>query len=674
MPPADFAPPPAMGTMGLGSGAPFGAIGGWQGYPLQSSGNMMGGPTPPVLGGMPGLGARNIGSIPPVAPRMPPRMGMPPVPNMPLMSQGPMSPAPAPGWDGMASGLMPGVAPVAPLRPGGAHLGAGVPLQGVPGGVPLQGVPVAPGAPALVPGAGLDAARPTPAPQVVRSEGRMPPPLTRDTDRRDRDQRGPEMPARPDSRGPEDRRGPEVPGRTASQGAGDRDSQADDRRRQGAEAARPVSPRDRPSPRSPVGAGPPRSPDTHDAGRHFGADARGLEVPDAFDDQPVVATPPKTLEQGQQTTPEKGALVPRRSRKRQAGEPLLPERPRDFRLVQVGMDQFRSWIRARDRPRRHHMRVLEHWRNEQVVYERLPGSALPTVAGVVLAQPLPDQSESDKQAVPLPPVSAQFCDVFSPGKSSNAGSDYTDQDGIADEVLNDKLRTPKTPKPILKKATPKRQPGRPSTSRSRSRTGTRAASTRAAGAAASVAAAKTLSSTGKRPKRSASAGPVLFPEEPAELPQPETRSKQRSSRRSASAPSVRSQQAQVEAPAEVHGDHIEPDDEGFVQVPLAEGSTHPCELRVGLDNGNWMVVDIKIPPRSFNTPETLEPHKSLLIYVLGAERGTLSADLDGEVVDLRRGDSLCVRPGREYCLRNTSVHTYSRLKMVLLNKQEEEEA
>jgi len=127
----------------------------------------------------------------------------------------------------------------------------------------------------------------------------------------------------------------------------------------------------------------------------------------------------------------------------------------------------------------------------------------------------------------------------------------------------------------------------------------------------------------------------------------------------------------VEAPAEAHGDHIEPDDEGFVQVPLAEGSTHPCELRVGLDNGNWMVVDIRIPPRSFNTPETLEPHKSLLIYVLGAERGTLSADLDGDVVDLRRGDSLCVRPGIEYCLRNSSDHTHSRLKMVLINKQEE---
>jgi len=117
------------------------------------------------------------------------------------------------------------------------------------------------------------------------------------------------------------------------------------------------------------------------------------------------------------------------------------------------------------------------------------------------------------------------------------------------------------------------------------------------------------------------------------------------------------------APAEVGNEEAE---EGFVQVPAADGCRHPCEIRVGLDTGHWMSCDIKIPPESFNTPEVVVPDKSLLIHVMEAEVGAASIDLDGDEHELGRGDSVVVRPGQEYCVRNSSSAAHVRLKLVMV--------
>jgi len=106
---------------------------------------------------------------------------------------------------------------------------------------------------------------------------------------------------------------------------------------------------------------------------------------------------------------------------------------------------------------------------------------------------------------------------------------------------------------------------------------------------------------------------------------------------------------------------------GFVRVPIADGSNDACELRVGLDNGNWMSCDINIPPRSFNTPEQLAETRSLLIYVMHCQDGTFDAQVDQDIVTLATGSSMVIRPGQEYCLRNGSDHVVAELKMTMIN-------
>ncbi|CAK8986503.1 unnamed protein product [Durusdinium trenchii] len=108
---------------------------------------------------------------------------------------------------------------------------------------------------------------------------------------------------------------------------------------------------------------------------------------------------------------------------------------------------------------------------------------------------------------------------------------------------------------------------------------------------------------------------------------------------------------------------------GFVRVPIAAGSAHACEIKVGIDNGHWMSCDIKIPPRSFNTPEELAASRSLLIYVAHCQEGTFSAAVDGSLVTLATGSSMVIRPGQAYCLRNDSDTVAARLKMVLINSR-----
>eukprot|EP00930_Biecheleria_cincta_P031303 TRINITY_DN2172_c0_g1_i1.p1 TRINITY_DN2172_c0_g1~~TRINITY_DN2172_c0_g1_i1.p1 ORF type:complete len:1337 (-),score=189.09 TRINITY_DN2172_c0_g1_i1:264-4274(-) len=458
-----------------------------------------------------------------------------------------------------------------------------------------------------------------------------------------------------------------------------------------------------PSPRSPDHVRFPSSP--HDDQR---GDA-GYEIPQAFDSEQAMRTPPpETADQGQQTTPDKGMLVPRRPRKkRTSGVVVQEQEPTNFQLVEVGLDRFRSWIHARDRPKRHNIRPLEHWRNEAVIYERKPGSAMPTVAGVMIACPIKDDgkdktiSAGSMQPVPIA-LAAQFADVVSPQKSS-AESDWNSP--MCEDTESVNASSPQSASGVSQSEESEQSEvervqvsgARKRSTRSRSAPGSRskqARTIRAVAGAASDVAARALNAGGvaQRPgrrrqgRRSASAEPVLQAPWTSEDVQPVARRArgQAARSRASSAPAVSSgasalhvefeDAAPVEAPAEMaDGDAEEsageagPLEEGFVQVPAAEGCAHPCEIRVGLDTGHWMSCDIKIPPRSFNTPEVVVPDKSLLIHVMEAAPNAASIDLDGDVTELGRGDSLVVRPGQEYCVRNKSAAEYVRLKLVMVS-------
>jgi hypothetical protein len=431
---------------------------------------------------------------------------------------------------------------------------------------------------------------------------------------------------------------------------------------------------DIPLPRSPAAHGAPRSP--------FGFDADMPDLPDAgqarMDDanvERIVATPPATFEQGQQTTPDKWTMVGgRRPRKRPSDvePPAKTLREGKTELVQVDVGKFRSY-NTKLRPRRHHIRVLRHWQNEQVVYERRPGSALPTVSAVVLAKPVATAPVDGDAAAPLDipltlyPEAKEI--VGSPGGSIGGKSDETYQDHATEEEE-------------ASASSPLRHKKARHTSRSRSK-GSRGTSrgrdmATAAARAATIAAAKKLAEgtrsehKSRRPKRSASAGPVLVESEVSELRRPvEPSSHKLPAKRSSSAPPEVSRQKgkRSDRRKQAVPNHEADDDDGFMQVPPAEHSTHGCEIRVGLDNGNWMCCDIRIPPRSFNTPERLVSNKSLLIHVMSTQEGMLDADIGGQVIQLNTGDSLVVRPDHEYCLRNRSDNITAILKMVLITHQ-----
>lgn len=106
--------------------------------------------------------------------------------------------------------------------------------------------------------------------------------------------------------------------------------------------------------------------------------------------------------------------------------------------------------------------------------------------------------------------------------------------------------------------------------------------------------------------------------------------------------------------------------EGFVRAPQAEGSLQGCEIRVGTHADRIMCVDLIIPPRSHNCPEIVCGGKTLQVLVQRAERGAVFAQVDGHHLGLDVDDSLTVRSGQEYCLRNNSEIELARLKMVLI--------
>eukprot|EP00438_Fugacium_kawagutii_P032884 Skav216143 [mRNA] locus=scaffold1946:425541:426371:- [translate_table: standard] len=272
------------------------------------------------------------------------------------------------------------------------------------------------------------------------------------------------------------------------------------------------------------------------------------------------------------------------------------------------MDEIRSCNQAEGRPKRKQIRVLKGWQNERVVYERVPGSACPTICKVMVAQPV----LKDEKAIPL---------------ELNLGEDAAGQEI---SPLKDKDNKSDC----------------------------------------------TYSMLGHSEDEKFS----MFDEDEPEM-QPEERPEPRGSKRAKTGKARSSRLRKVEMAAEVGSAAAAAAFEaatpprarpshtanGFVRVPIAEGSTEACEIRVGLENSSWMSCDINIPPRSFNTPEQLAENRSLLIYVMSCQDGTFDAQVDEDIVALATGSSMVIRPGQEYCLRNGSDQMVAQLKMTMIN-------
>jgi len=112
-----------------------------------------------------------------------------------------------------------------------------------------------------------------------------------------------------------------------------------------------------------------------------------------------------TTEQGQQTTPDKCKVVPKK-RKREKFHNVV-ERSKDFDLLEVPLGHLSG--APPTSTRRHRIRTLEFWRGERLVYERPPGSACaapraaliahdvrPPMPGEVISTP-PEQEHEESQ-------------------------------------------------------------------------------------------------------------------------------------------------------------------------------------------------------------------------------------------------------------------------------------
>lgn len=111
------------------------------------------------------------------------------------------------------------------------------------------------------------------------------------------------------------------------------------------------------------------------------------------------------------------------------------------------------------------------------------------------------------------------------------------------------------------------------------------------------------------------------------------------------------------------------DEEGFVDSLRADGSMHPCKVRMGLASDAWLCCDVIVPPSSFNGSETLNEGTTLLMRVFEGAQGGLTAILNGREISLASGDNMTILPESQYQLRNDSETANARVKMVMLTPQ-----
>eukprot|EP00405_Crypthecodinium_cohnii_P033517 CAMPEP_0206528226 /NCGR_PEP_ID=MMETSP0325_2-20121206/1832_1 /ASSEMBLY_ACC=CAM_ASM_000347 /TAXON_ID=2866 /ORGANISM="Crypthecodinium cohnii, Strain Seligo" /LENGTH=1288 /DNA_ID=CAMNT_0054023815 /DNA_START=198 /DNA_END=4066 /DNA_ORIENTATION=- len=471
-----------------------------------------------------------------------------------------------------------------------------------------------------------------------------------------------------------------------------------------------------------------------------GDDSAGFEDPAHVSFGGVQSSPPRTpevhpseparpemAEMGQQTTPEKPLLegteaeaTAKRKQlvRRPRGHLSPPPREGSTQLVELGLDAFGRYP-ASKRPRRNYIPPLKHWKGEQVVYRREPGSEMPTVHGVRMAAEVKADGSLSQPKIPLkpiregsfarmpladdpcrlsnasaaPPTPSTSCGSspgdFEPGSERGTTSSSEEEEvGVSLDKLEKDVRKPQ----------PQAHDGAAHRKRRNKRS-------RSLGSIREVPAeedmeprtlfeepdqqeeekekeeeeeeANSSSSTSKMEKRTPK------PKPPAAETGAASKKKEKKPTRSRSLGSVRERKKEGRAPARVQPlppppspprfDDADYEKEGYFVLPVAEGSAKPLGLKVCLDTGLMLVCNILIPPSSWNQEEPLNEGKTMILSVIKGMANTLVCTVGSEDVTLGAGDNIVIQPGVNYRLRNSSDHHIVLAKMILVSSKSDAE-
>jgi len=390
--------------------------------------------------------------------------------------------------------------------------------------------------------------------------------------------------------------------------------------------------------------------DAHSPPRHRAGSAP-RQVPDVVGGLDIVASPHspigifsppaqvaadsrRLVDQGCQTTPDKCQIVPRTQKRKRDTDYMVQQMKSQYDYYEYPLPEVAG--APSKRTARHRIRTLEFWKGERYVWHMPEGGSVPVPHAVVIAKEVDNTAQKRKSAerpemLPLSTAAAVSHLDYSPESAK----------------MDDQVTPP-----------PRRNKRQVSVSVAPNRNADRTAAGRRA----------------RLEHRAGLSADAFLPQEFQDGTQDENGmdlvensasgsgiASQPHGAHVATAAAGRSRTVPSKPPSFIE------DDDGFLDAGKAEGSLHPCKVRMGMNATHWLCCDIRIPPNSFNTPERLPEGRSVLMTVMADGNGRLSTTLNGQTLSLHRGDTVCVPTGSEYSLRNDSRLHNASLKLVMVN-------
>lgn len=460
-------------------------------------------------------------------------------------------------------------------------------------------------------------------------------------------------------------------------------------------------------PDPPPPGSPPGPADEDDAGGNGAAPTCEPEAPTAF-----TAPPPKPVGTtvAVQVSPQQ--IVPRKQPKKREE---TPRSPKNLKLVQVDLPKGATALASRPEryPLRRRIDRLDAWKNERVIYERKPGSILPTLRGYYIAQPndedggLHFRPEGSPQGV-LQDNGSDASPAYSPLQDADMTSPENAPSVATSSPEEPRERLRKSPAKNVSKLTKAARSPKSSVARGTGRGRQAAAQKKTSAPKRKVAPAKRQAPAvvehEPSPPKENEASPARVighgsspPNENDASPVREAADPTTSgglTERLFSSPASTGDNGvgdvpEVDAEPDIQATQLDEDSEssaedlpepppkkqklwlhqgegGSSEIPAVPGSKGPVSMHGGLNIPGLVGCTLVIPPESWNEEEVLPSDRTILFYIMEAHDQTVYAKIDGVSQRVARGDTFVVEPGRRWVIVNESTTQQALVKMLLV--------